>query len=232
MTEFKWFFGVVVDRNDPQQLGRVRIKVQQFHDNDNSQELPNEMLPWATPIVPIISASISKGQKKEIGLAPVGPIEGTTVFGFFADGSIGRKPFYFGSMFGIPDNDQKKHEVPSEARGINSINKVYESSEPVSAFAARYPFNKVFKSESGHLLEIDDTPNKERIHQYHKSGTYTEINSEGRKVEKIVGDDYEIVVKNKTIYVRGNVNIKVDGNYTVESAGNMVFKAPKIDFNN
>lgn len=231
MNEFKWFFGVVVDRNDPQQLGRVRIKVQQFHDNENTQELPDELLPWAIPIVPVISASIATGPKKEIGLAPVGPIEGTTVFGFFADGSIGKKPFFFGSMFGIPDNDVKKHEVPSEARGINSINKTFETVEPNSAFAARYPYNKVYKSESGHLFEIDDTPNKERIHQYHKSGTYTEIDSQGRKVEKIVGDDYEIVVRNKTIYVKGNVSIKVDGTYSVESAGNMRFKAPRIDFN-
>ena len=30
--------------------------------------------------------------------------------------------------------------------------------QPPSAYAAVYPFNHVYESESGHLVEIDDTP--------------------------------------------------------------------------
>jgi hypothetical protein len=40
-----------------------------------------------------------------------------------------------------------------------------------------YPYVHVFESESGHIIEIDDTPNKERIHIWHRSGTYLEIGS-------------------------------------------------------
>jgi phage gp45-like len=94
-------------------------------------------------------------------------------------------------------------------------------------------------TESGHVVEVDDTPGQERIHVYHKSGTYVEINKDGRMVTKIVGDDYEISAKNKEVFIsgdmrvtiNGNVDIKVNGTYTVTSGGSMRFNAPRIDFN-
>ena len=36
-------------------------------------------------------------------------------------------------------------------------------------------FNKVFETESGHVQEFDDTPGQERIHTYHRSGTFHEV---------------------------------------------------------
>ncbi|NBT09279.1 MAG: hypothetical protein EBS98_10875 [Chitinophagia bacterium] len=222
---FRWFLGVVEDRDDPLQLGRVRIRVLTGADNtQNTQELPTANLPWAIPLLPIVSSS-----KNRVGLAPVGPEVGSTVFGFFMDGSAGQKRVYMGTMPGIPGNDIKLHDVPEQALGINNLNKQLEGPEPQPAFGAKYPYNKVFKSESGHVIEIDDTPSRERLHTYHRSGSYREIDAEGRRVEKVVGDDYEIVVKNKTVYIKGNVNIKVDGKYTVDAGGEITFKAPNIN---
>jgi hypothetical protein len=65
----------------------------------------------------------------------------------------------------------------------------------------------VYQSESGHIVELDDTPNKERIHVFHRTGTYTEINQEGRRVNKIVGDDIEVILKDKTVYIQGNAKV-------------------------
>lgn len=223
---FKWFVGVVEDRNDPLKLGRVRVRINTVHNNQNTQQLPTNKLPWATPLAPAISSS-----KNQVGLAPVGPEVGSTVFGFFMDGAESQLPVYFGTMFGIPDRDTTKHDVPELAREINNLNKQPVGPEPASPYNAKYPYNKVFRSESGHVFEIDDTPNFERIHTYHRSGSYREIDANGRRVEKIVGDDFEIVLSNKTVYIRGNVSIKVDGSYSVESGGTMTFKAPRIDFN-
>ena len=207
---FKWFFGIVEDRDDPLKLGRVKVRINTVHNNENTQQLPTSQLPWATPLVPITSAS-----KDQVGMAPVGPLIGSTVFGFFMDGVESQMPVYFGSMFGIPDKDPKQHDVPELAREINNLNKQLLGPEPPSAYNSRYPFNKVFRSESGHVFEVDDTPNYERLHEYHKSGTYREVDASGRRVEKIVGDDYEIVVKNKTVYVQGNVNIQINGNASI-----------------
>lgn len=231
---FKWFFGVVEDRDDPLKLGRVRIRINTVHNSENGQQLETKGLPWAIPLVPIISSSMN-----QVGLAPVGVEVGSTVFGFFMDGMESQLPVYFGSMFGIPDRDPKLHDVPSLAREINTLNKLPLGPEPITPNNSKYPYNKVFQSESGHVFEVDDTPNHERIHTYHKSGTYSEIDAEGNKVDKIVGDSFEIVAKNKTVYIQGDVNIEVKGNvnmnvsgtYTVQSAGNMTFKAPRIDLN-
>lgn len=231
---FKWFFGVVEDRDDPLKLGRVRLRINTVHNTENAQKLPTKNLPWAIPLVPVTSAS-----QKQVGLAPVGPMVGTTVFGFFMDGVEAQMPVYLGTLFGIPDKDPKKHDVPDLARELYTLNKQTLGPEPQTPYQAKYPYNKVFRSESGHIFEVDDTPNAERTHQYHRSGTYTEVNYEGRKVDKIVGDSYEIVVKDKTVYiqgnvnvqVKGNVNVKVDGTYTVESGGTMTFRAPRIDMN-
>lgn len=64
--------------------------------------------------------------------------------------------------------------------------------EPASPYAAKYPFNHVYASESGHFIEIDDTPKAERLHWYHRSGTFREIHPNGTLVDKSVKDSYDI----------------------------------------
>ena len=83
------------------------------------------------------------------------------------------------------------------------------------------PFNKVLTTERGHVIEIDDTPGAERIHVYHKSGTYTEINKDGRQVDKVVNDHFEIILGNDTIHILGNSTVKIDGNADITVDGNV-----------
>lgn len=91
-----------------------------------------------------------------------------------------------------------------------------------------YPFNKVTETESGHVFEVDDTPGNGRIHEYHNSGSFYEIQADGTKVTKIVGDDYEIVIGGKNVSISGGCNVtivgdcklRVDGDYYEEINGN------------
>lgn len=89
-----------------------------------------------------------------------------------------------------------------------------------------YPFNKVLETESGHILEFDDTPKAERIHLYHKSGTFSEIDHNGTRVNRIIGDGYEIYERNGYVYLGGSLNITVEGehNLLVENAMNVDIK--------
>lgn len=87
--------------------------------------------------------------------------------------------------------------------------------EPFPPFAARYPFNHVFESESGHVQEFDDTPGFERVHFYHRKGTFTEVDTNGSEVHHIVGDGYHIIDRNGSLYIRGECNITVDGNTNI-----------------
>jgi hypothetical protein len=68
--------------------------------------------------------------------------------------------------------------------------------EPIPPYDAAYPYNHVHVSESGHVIEIDDTPTRERLHWYHRSGTYREIGPLGTMVDKSNRDYYSCVLKN------------------------------------
>lgn len=96
-----------------------------------------------------------------------------------------------------------------------------EWNEPPSTFSPIYPFNSVRETESGHIVEFDDTPGWERIHIWHRTGTFEEINSKGDKVEKIVRDKYTIILRDDYIHICGNANLTVNGNinlYTKKNA--------------
>lgn len=84
--------------------------------------------------------------------------------------------------------------------------------EPVTGYNAQYSFNSVFESESGHIIEIDDTPNNERLHTWHRTGTFEEIQPDGSKIIKVVMDNYEITLRDKLVDVRGTCDVSVQGN--------------------
>lgn len=83
--------------------------------------------------------------------------------------------------------------------------------EPESAFKGEYPYNKVTQTESGHIIEMDDTPGAERIHLFHKAGTYIEIDSNGSVVRRTKGSSYEIIDRNGKIAISGKADISVNG---------------------
>ena len=251
---FRWFFGKVEDRDDPKKIGRVRLRIYNVHPFKTSGEpdivsVPTSHLPWAMPVNSIVSAGIiGAGVKDGVGISPTGMMIGTTVFGFFADGNECQMPIVLGTVAGLIGKDEE-NELPKSAIETNSAGALKASKrisgtlpfpgEPVSPYNAKYPYNKVLRTETGHLIEVDDSPANERIHIMHKTGTYVEIDQSGQVVIKSVDDRFDITTKDNNVYVGGNVNVSVkgnvnmlvDGTYTLESKGNMLFKAPRIDFN-
>jgi len=85
-----------------------------------------------------------------------------------------------------------------------------------------YPYNHVKTTESGHIFEIDDTVGARRIHEYHASGTNREIMDDGTRVTRIIGDDYEICIKDKNVVIYGNCNITISGDARLRVDGDMV----------
>jgi len=77
--------------------------------------------------------------------------------------------------------------------------------------SAKYPYNHVYESESGHLMEIDDSPGGERLHREHMSGTFEEWHPNGDKVVKVVGHNYEIIAKSSNVIITGDVNVTIEG---------------------
>lgn len=110
-------------------------------------------------------------------------------------------------------NALRKRDIPKAGRNGGSW------SQPKTAYAAQYPFNKVTASESGHVQEIDDTPGAERLHTAHKSGSFNEIGPDGTQVTRIVGDDYTIIDNNGYILIEGRANVHVAGECNVMIMG-------------
>ena len=92
--------------------------------------------------------------------------------------------------------------------GIGDSATDYLSSVKISSI---YPYNHVRMSESGHLEEWDDTETAERMHRYHRTGTFEEIQPDGTKVTKIVGNEYEITLGYKDVLISGTCNVTIEG---------------------
>jgi len=272
-----WFTGVVEDRFDPQELGRVRVRIFGLH-TDDTAKIPTNDLPWAHIVMPPTSASISG-----VGLSPTGLVEGSWVVGFFADGESCQDPIVLGSVHGYPTqpnsdrkafkdadnkfprwlNDTDVSYVAREkwsshasyaARSASTVAKVetatkpnmsttvagaseearesWAEPEPRNGIEGNYPYVHVYETESGIVREYDDTPGGSRITEYHPSGTFYEIYADGKKMTKVVGDNYEIMIHDDNIFVRGNQNITIEGNarhmikgdYTMEVSGDYNLK--------
>lgn len=225
---FFWFHGVVEDINDPEKLGRVRVRCMGFH-TENRAQLPTSALPWATCLLPITSASMAG-----VGQSGTGMLNGTWVVGFFRDGSSAQDPIIMGTIASSTIKKPDKSKGFSDSSGINPIrvgadipdeareDKFQSSSSyalkagaggiipsPSSRISPKYPFNQVLKTKSGHTIEYDDTPGKERVSILHKSGSFIEFDSSGNMYVFTKGDLLH--------QVNGNVLHKVNGTYTVQA---------------
>ena len=261
-NNFIWFNGVVEDRNDPQKLGRLRVRCVGIH-TDNKDDLPTADLPWSQLIHPITSSGISG-----LGHSPGFIVEGTWVFGYFRDGYAMQEPMVIGTLPGKPvelaetskgfydpngvypkyknevdtnrlaTNDSNNPHLGLELRKLTRktgvptadfdavpveehISTAIEASDsdtwnqPEIPYAAVYPFNHVFESESGHVMEIDDTKDNERLFTQHRTGTSQEIDKDGNQVNIIKGDHYNIVSGKRQAVIEGNADLTIGGRHKI-----------------
>lgn len=85
-SNFKWFLAKVVNRGDgkqgkkdPTQSGRVQVRI--FGKHDDEQNVPDDKLPWAVPLLPLGTGASKEG----VGGSPVGLKKDSIVVGFYAD---------------------------------------------------------------------------------------------------------------------------------------------------
>ena len=126
---FQWFVGVVEDRNDPKTLGRVRVRCLGYH-TENLVKLPTKDLPWAHPMNPITSATVSG-----IGQTPLGVVEGTWVVGFFTDGPTAQQPVIMGTLPGVPKNLPTQGDSKGFQDVINANYPKYSNESDVNRLA-------------------------------------------------------------------------------------------------
>jgi len=265
---FVWFTGIIEDRQDPLKMGRCRVRCVGWH-AENKMLLPTDMLPWSIPMLPLNNSNpyapkegdmvfgfFADGENAQnpilVGVFPSIPLKAGNAQEAFSDGrNSGQlsfapvKPSESATLYPrrldepttsrLARNDSDYPSPINQSKAANKVSKV----EPNSYYNAVYPYNNVYESESGHALEFDDTKNAERIHLYHRSGSYIEWGPNGDRSERIQKDKFTVVVGNDSVYVKGDVKMYIDGNFSLEiggtcditSGGNMSFTAPRIDLN-
>lgn len=178
---------------DGPQIGRVLVREILGHSNRVDSE---DLIP-ATIMMPSNSAGIGG-----VGTSPTGLLKGTRVICMKMAGFT----YIMGVLNVAPEGN---HSVSSYARGqgepeLKTQNRIKGSGgstiEPDSEYKARYPYNNTVTTRSGHLVEFDDTPDAERIHIYHKSGSYIEILPDGTIVTKSVKDHIQLAFGNISIF--------------------------------
>lgn len=128
-------------------------------------------------------------------------------------------------------NDENMSKTFIQERKDNTVKSVPTATstwtEPTTQYAAKYPYNNVTETESGHIMEFDDTVGKERIHLAHRNGSFQEWFPNGDKVEKITKDNYEIVMGNDRVYIMGKCFVTVQGDAEVYVKENATIKVDK-----
>lgn len=259
---FVWFHGIVEDIHDPLFVGRVKVRCYGFHSPSKTdiptESLPWALVMSPTTSASIngigftphglvqgsqVIGFFRDGSMAQhpVVLGSILSIPGSTSAvdeGFNDPEGIYPKPDFIDES----DSNRLGREFEKESfvgitRASNLITGITladESTWNENEYnnQALYPDNFVIETKSGHVIELDSTPNQERIHVYHKSGSYIEIDSLGNIQQKSLGDtkkishqssyeytgnDYNITCsKNASMFVNNNYSIKlIDGNMTI-----------------
>jgi uncharacterized protein involved in type VI secretion and phage assembly len=93
---------------------------------------------------------------------------------------------------------------------------------------------RFLKSRSGHIVKLDDTPNKERIEILDKDGArHVIVDSAAQKIQ-IVCDtgDVEVSAPTGTVKISAmTVDVEAQGSMTLQAAGTMTIKGSIVNIN-
>lgn len=226
-----FWFGVVEDRDDPMKLGRCRVRIVGYHSEDKGL-VPTADLPWAFPISPITEASIDGLGRSPTGLVCGTWVVGFFRDGESAQQPVmlgtagGMQTALAEPRIGFNDPNGK-YPAQKDVPGTSSLAAPREPehpylkvrkddrkidvptasdtkwSEPEYTHKSVYPYNKTNETESGHILEVDDTKDNERLHFRHKSGSFVEFTPVSTFF-KSKGTNYTIIGQNDYVSISGS----------------------------
>ncbi len=220
-----WFYGQVENVNDPLESGKVQVRVHGVHHRLKSK-LPTRFLPWAQVMIPATSTSDGG-----VGVTPTGLTVGTEVMGIALDDAYTELKVLF-TWHGQGSEEHVNDVTPIARSELNKAmenkkNNLTEStgggtawSEPSHDYTkTTYPDNDVTITRGGHIIETDNTKGQERIHLYHKSGSYFEMQSSGDTIVRSASSLYSICVKDFNQWIGGNLRSVINGSKTTRTSG-------------
>jgi hypothetical protein len=254
-----WFVGVVEDRQDLTNAGRVRVRAFGIHP-PKGEALPTHHLPWAT----VLDGSY--------GAAEVIPKVGDWVFGFFIDGREAQHPMVMGRIPGmnlsfpagsgqpgedgyIPPESLQDFGAPPLHRYVSGEDAEFGQAilqrafkredismanddtfdEPDIMTPERNLDNRVIKSKNGDnfLVLCDPVENEggDFILLSHSSGSVFQIDPNGTIFVKSFGDTYNSTegLEFNNIMGSQHTNIKEDWTLKVETGSGKVWINGDLD---
>ena len=179
---FIWFVGVVEDRNDPERIGRVRVRCLGFHTEDLNL-LPTIDLPWAHVMHPVTDPSMHG-----MGNTPSFLVEGSWVIGFFRDAQEKQQPVIIGSLPGTPSEGANPRKGFNDPRsGSQNLNGDPIAQEHYIGTPQYGPYPTTLEMPSGHEIMEPDT---NRLAQGAASETHTSLIN--RRLQRLRGDPDEV----------------------------------------
>ena len=216
---FVWFTGVVEDRNDPDQIGRVRVRCLGIHTEDQNS-ISTSDLPWAHVMHPVTDPSMHG-----MGSSPTFLVEGSWVVGFFRDGKAAQHPVVMGTLPGIPLEHANYRQGFNDPRHKESI-------QLNDAGTKQYAYNPATKLEYGPypLGSPQDTASNPTVPFTRDSGhTYGETDT-NRLARGSVSETHNALVLRRKIkrtkvpiatkpYIPTVENLSVNGSSEAETRG-------------
>ena len=231
--------GIVRDSFDPEERGRIRIYCPEVMGEVDSDEHWLGWAEASAPLAGFDQGLLMvppdpSWESRDSG-AGNSPYNETRVWVEFRDGDV-RRPIYSlgGTWLGesdlphsgvkLGDANSGGDETTASPNRISSSTRTDvvdrttgdtapgpEVKEPQPATTAQYPFNYVFKTPAGAVVEFDNTPDGERIRLYHPAGTSWEINQSGTLATKISGKESTFVSEDSQRIVKGSSTTICEG---------------------
>lgn len=195
---FGAYMGIVRDRDDPQQRGRIRAQCPAILGPDNNER---HWLDWCLPkgvgiAVPPLGADI--WLTFELGYVQ----NGVYSWGFFNEGDVP------GQATG-KDDPTRLVQRALDGRGLGIDVNATLLADPASTTPPVYPYNKVLVTEGGSVFELDDSPGASRLRYRHPSGTQILIDPEGNVQIDSAGAIFQRCAGDYVVGLREGATFKV-----------------------
>lgn len=193
--------GIVADNDDPEDMGRVKLRFPWRGVDDESY--------WARIAVPMAG--------KDMGTYFL-PERGDEVLVAFDDGDI-RHPYVVGALWNGEQTPPEKNDGNNDVRKVKS-----RSGHEVVLDDADGEEAVEVKSQAGHRIALDDKSGSEKVTVEDKSGS-NKIEFDATKGSLSIEGSSKISVE------APQIEIKSDGNATVEAGGMLTLKGAVIKLN-
>lgn len=240
--DFEVTWAVVVDVNDPEQLGRIRVRAP---NDGNSQQVPDDSLPWARTTVPATQPNAGGPG----GTGGMGIQKGSTVV-MFRDKNNHENQYIMGALHVNQTGKGSEHVgAAASGRSTQAIGGLKDGTtagkfEPATRMSktvlakappafpqtkGKYPNTFITVTTSGFRSITHDVAGETYRAEVHPTGTFTEMQADGSYVTYTTKNRKEAVDGTYTmgsegdlvISTNGKLQIKAKGGILVETQGDM-----------